>query len=91
MKTSPSVIELQSALVAYRTATDGAVDEDDKAEYARLACIVETLISQIEDEQAEAAKQTAFAFSRSVTDGYATQPNEYRRLSEIVGRIRDMS
>ena len=82
--------QLRHAVVTYRAATQTTSDEADKADYEDIAFLAEKLISQIEAGEIDGAKLPAFAFSRRVADGYATQPQEYKSMSEIIGRIRDM-
>ncbi len=78
------VTELNSALVNYRDAVANTSNSQDMADYQRVISITERLIEKLESGDAQEARTLTLAFSRCVTDSFATQPHEYQRLSELV-------
>lgn len=89
MKLNALRSQLQNAIEAYRNATQSTTDEADKSDYEDVAFLAEKLVTEIDVGRIDEAKRTTLAFSRRVADGYATQPEEYKLMSEIIGKIRD--
>ena len=86
--TSQIAIELLSALADYRDAVAHTSQSKDLADYQRLISITEQLIEKLEADDAQEARLLTLAFSRCVTDSFATQPQEYQRLSKAVHKVK---
>lgn len=86
--TSQTIAHLKSALAEYREAVAGISDPEDKADFQRLISIVEQIIDRLEAGDITSARNLTLAFSRCVTDSFATQPRAYQRLSNVVHEVR---
>lgn len=86
--TSQIIIDLKSALADYRDAVSGTSQPEDMADYQRLISITEQLIERLEAGDINEARTLTLAFSRCVTDSFATQPHEYQRLSSVVHLVK---
>ena len=82
------VSDIRANLSAYRQDTRGASDDNDREDYERVGNIAEALASELESGNIEQAKRSALAFSRSVSDSFATQPRSFRPLADAVERSR---
>lgn len=85
---SQIITELKSVLTSYRDAVANTFQSEDMADYQRLISITEQLIEKLESGDMQEARTLTLAFSRCVTDSFATQPHEYQRLSELVHKVR---
>lgn len=84
---SQIITELKSALTSYCDAVTNTSQPEDMADYQRLISITEQLIEKLESGDMQEARALTLAFSRCVTDSFATQPYEYQRLSEFVHQL----
>lgn len=84
---SPFIVQLKSALVDYRTAVKSVKKSEYEEDFRRLIDIVEQIIQIIEIGDLKKARLLSLAFSRSVTDSFAVQPNEYKNLSKLICMI----
>ena len=86
--TSQTIIELNSALAAYRAAVANTSQPEDMADYQRLISITEQIIEKLDIGDLQEARLLTLAFSRCVTDSFAEQPSEYQRLSKVVHEVK---
>ncbi|MXO66716.1 hypothetical protein [Altericroceibacterium endophyticum] len=82
------ITELKLALTSYRDAVANTFQSEDMADYQRLISITEQLIEKLESGDMQEVRSLTLAFSRCVTDSFATQPHEYQRLSKLVDQVR---
>lgn len=79
---------LEAALSNYRQIAISAADSQAREDHSRLISITERLVAALRAGDLAAAKVTALAFSRQVSDSYSLQPPEFKPLAQIIAEVK---
>jgi hypothetical protein len=81
---------LKQNIKLYRADVDKASSPEDKDDIQRIANIVDSLVSALEVNDMDLARQKLGGFSRSVSDAYCIQPPSFKALAQNVARIKSL-
>jgi hypothetical protein len=84
-----SVVEICAALDVYRAFITHAEDNELREDSNRLVLIAEEIVAALNSGDTDSARYLSFAFSRAVSDSYATQPQEFKALSNAIEKHCD--
>ena len=82
---------VESALENYQQATLSIGDAQAQEDHLRLISITKRLLEELEADNLVAAKSSALAFSRQVSDSYSAQPPEFKPLAQLIAKIKKLS
>ncbi len=80
--------EIANALNTYQQAITNTSDSQAKEDYLRLCSIAEKIIMAMQTDGVDQVKLSALAFSRQVSDSFATQPPEFKELAQKIAELK---
>jgi len=81
---------LKQNIKLYRSDIEKASSLEDKGDIQRIANIADSLVSALESNDMDLAKQKLGGFSRSVSDSYCIQPPSFKALAQDVARVKSI-
>lgn len=84
-----AIAELNQRLVAYESAASMPnIDGEMRAGIEMIVATVRRLIVSLEDNDPDKSRLESLTFSRQASDAYFNQPESFKPLAAVVGKVR---